>query len=283
MSKLKSPREKFGVQTEKGKVVYCFRNGDKHQSDGISIVVHPTKLKTFDQFKTTLSEKVGLVTGPVLRVYSSSRKPIKSLEELDDGGSYLCCGAEKINEDYLPPGFKDAAAKDHQAKDHHHAVVDHVESDSSSSTSSSSTSAHPSSTNTSAYAAHTTSSASHTTAAAHISPEKKPVVTSYVHGVPEKFGTQTEKGKIVYCFRNGDKHQSDGVQMLIHPTKIKTFDQFKTQLSSKIALSTGAVQKVYSASHKLIKSLDELEDHGKYLCCGAEKIDEDHSPVGLRT
>lgn len=28
-----------------------------------------------------------------------------------------------------------------------------------------------------------------------------------------KFGTQTEKGKIIHAFRNGDKHQASGVRM----------------------------------------------------------------------
>ncbi len=43
--------------------------------------------------------------------------------------------------------------------------------------------------------------------------ERAPVVKSYGKGVMEKFGTQTEKGRIVVCFRNGDKHQSAGVRM----------------------------------------------------------------------
>jgi Flp pilus assembly protein TadB len=29
----------------------------------------------------------------------------------------------------------------------------------------------------------------------------------------QKFGTQTEKGRVVLCFRNGDKHQQTGTSM----------------------------------------------------------------------
>lgn len=50
---------------------------------------------------------------------------------------------------------------------------------------------------------------------------KKPVVQPKPI---EKFGTQTEKAKIIYVFRNGDKHH-EGVKMSVHPKKFKTFDQ----------------------------------------------------------
>lgn len=39
-----------------------------------------------------------------------------------------------------------------------------------------------------------------------------------------KFGTQTDKGVVIYVFRNGDKHD-EGTRMVIHPTKFKTLDQ----------------------------------------------------------
>jgi hypothetical protein len=48
------PIEKFGTQTEKGKVIYAFRNGDKHHK-GVKIIVHPTKFKNFDQVDSPLS------------------------------------------------------------------------------------------------------------------------------------------------------------------------------------------------------------------------------------
>ncbi len=44
----------------------------------------------------------------------------------------------------------------------------------------------------------------------------------------EKFGTQTEKGKVITAFRNGDKHHQ-GVKITIHPTKLKTYDQVSVQ------------------------------------------------------
>ena len=51
--------------------------------------------------------------------------------------------------------------------------------------------------------------------------EKKPVVAEKKM---EKFGTQAEKAKVIYAFRNGDKHHA-GVKITVHTTKFKTFDQ----------------------------------------------------------
>lgn len=55
---------------------------------------------------------------------------------------------------------------------------------------------------------------------------KKPVVAAYTKPVT-KFGIQSEKGKTILVFRNGDKHHQ-GVKMTIHPTKFKNFDQVKS-------------------------------------------------------
>jgi hypothetical protein len=54
--------------------------------------------------------------------------------------------------------------------------------------------------------------------------KKGPTVAAYGKGKLEKFGTQTNKGKIIMCYRNADKHHQ-GVRITIHPTKFKTYDQ----------------------------------------------------------
>ena len=84
------------------------------------MIIHPTKIKTFDQvsiyiyqfvcqserrnslfaqLKTEVTKKVGLPTGPVLKVFSNDHKQVKTLEEFLDGEKYICCGAEKLNLD----------------------------------------------------------------------------------------------------------------------------------------------------------------------------------------
>lgn len=53
---------------------------------------------------------------------------------------------------------------------------------------------------------------------------KKPAVSAYSSGKLEKFGTQTEKAKVIYVFRNGDKHHI-GYKFTVHATKYKSWDQ----------------------------------------------------------
>jgi hypothetical protein len=48
--------------------------------------------------KTELSRKVGLPTGPVLKVYGSDKKQVKALEDFVDGERYICTGAERLDE-----------------------------------------------------------------------------------------------------------------------------------------------------------------------------------------
>lgn len=45
-----------------------------------------------------------------------------------------------------------------------------------------------------------------------------------MHGTPGRFGVQTEKGRVIYVFRNGDRFHA-GYKMTVHSTKYKTMDQ----------------------------------------------------------
>jgi len=108
--------------------------------------------------------------------------------------------------------------------------------------------------------------------------EKKKVVSAYSAGVPEKFGTQTEKGKIIMCYRNADKHHS-GVRITIHATKFKNFDQLKDAMTRLVQVPTGAVRKVYTVDGKQVKGLENFEDGGKYICTGPEPLNTANIPV----
>ena len=39
-----------------------------------------------------------------------------------------------------------------------------------------------------------------------------------------RFGTKTDKGRVIYVFRNGDKHDA-GTRIVIHDKKYKRMDQ----------------------------------------------------------
>ena len=97
--------EKFGTQAAKAIAITMFRNGDKHHV-GESYTV--SKLKSIDQLYDKASSLVRLPTGAVRKLYAvGSRTPIKSLDDLVDGGSYLCVGGEKIaDDDKLPQIFR---------------------------------------------------------------------------------------------------------------------------------------------------------------------------------
>ena len=60
-----------------------------------------------DQLLLQLSTSVKLVTGPVKKVYAQNlRTRIQSLDDFEDGGIYLACGAEAPNKDKLAAAFK---------------------------------------------------------------------------------------------------------------------------------------------------------------------------------
>ncbi len=43
-----------------------------------------------------MTKNVGVATGSVLQVFTPDGKKIKGLEEFEDGGKYVCAGAEKF-------------------------------------------------------------------------------------------------------------------------------------------------------------------------------------------
>jgi len=93
--------EKFGVQTEKGRVMMCFRNGDKFHK-GERMVFHPKKFKHLDQLFQSLTVLVKPRTGAVRKLVTPDGHIVKSFDDIVDGGSYICCGAEPMDKQQLP-------------------------------------------------------------------------------------------------------------------------------------------------------------------------------------
>ena len=65
--------------------------------------------------------------------------------------------------------------------------------------------------------------------------------------------------------------------MVLHPKKQKTFDQVLAAMTTIVKISTGAVRKVFTPTGKRLTEIEHFKDGGKYICCGAEKIDRERS------
>lgn len=85
----------------------------------------------------------------------------------------------------------------------------------------------------------------------------------------ERFGTQTDKGRVIFVFKNGDKHDK-GARMVIHNKKFKNISQVYTEMNARTPLPTGAVRRVYRPDGTYLKSLEDFEEGGCYICAGAE-------------
>ncbi|KAN0035968.1 hypothetical protein ACTA71_005266 [Dictyostelium dimigraforme] len=275
----KPKMEKFGLQTDKSARVILFRNGDRYHVEGIHCLVHSSKFKTFDQLKLEFSKKVGLFTGNVQKVYSMDKKRIQDIKDFVDGHHYICCGAEPLNTEVIPKGIQDIFGKPEVSDDEPKQSKPFV-----SSVPPPSSSPALSSNNTTATQQPTLSTSPSVSGATAAASPKKPVVSAYkesaVHSI-DKFSVQTEKAKVIMCFRNGDRYHS-GERATVHSTKFKTYDQLKEQLSKQVKLPTGPVRKLYLASSgKLVKTMEEIIDGEYYVCAGGETLNPDFSPTLL--
>jgi hypothetical protein len=96
----------------------------------------------------------------------------------------------------------------------------------------------------------------------------------------EQFGTQTAKGKVVWVFRNGDKHDK-GTRFVIHKTKFKNISQVHNEMNTKVGIYTGSVRKVYRPDGSLVQALEDFEDNHEYICSGAEALQKDQSELHI--
>eukprot|EP00002_Diphylleia_rotans_P016840 TRINITY_DN3270_c0_g1_i2.p1 TRINITY_DN3270_c0_g1~~TRINITY_DN3270_c0_g1_i2.p1 ORF type:complete len:175 (-),score=29.27 TRINITY_DN3270_c0_g1_i2:173-697(-) len=108
---------------------------------------------------------------------------------------------------------------------------------------------------------------------------RKPVVTVPLGKV--KFGVQVTKPPIILVFRNGDKHH-EGEYMAIK-AHYKNIQQVMDDMTKTVKLYTGAVKKIYAQDRvTVVRSVEDFEDGGKYLCCGGEApASYDHLPLAF--
>jgi len=230
-------------QAEKARVIYIFKNGDRHEKKGARVLIHSSKIKSFDQVLTEFSEQLGLHTGPVRKVIDTGGNPVKSLDDFVHDGKYLCCGPEKVMIENLPVGFAERYT--------------------------------PKNTPTKSSAEGSSSTPEKKT------PVKSDVKTPTSSTTPrtpssvEKFGVQTTKGKNIQLFKR--ERNSDATSLVIHPTKFKTIDQVKESMGRSFGTP---VKKIYTVEGKLVDNLDEFEDGKSYVCCSsAEPWSKEYIPI----
>lgn len=98
-------QQKFGVQAKKAAVVKLYRNGDKHHT-GEQFTVNTKTITSMTQVYEKVSGLVKIPTGAVRKIWRSNLKStVKSVDEFEDGQSYICTGAEPVDIDRLPASF----------------------------------------------------------------------------------------------------------------------------------------------------------------------------------
>lgn len=90
-----SPRHASITHPVVAKRISFYKSGDP-QFGGVSVVVNPRSFKTFDALLDNLSRKVPLPFGVRNISTPRGRHSIMCLEELEDGGSYLCSHGRKV-------------------------------------------------------------------------------------------------------------------------------------------------------------------------------------------
>ena len=73
--------------------VRLFRNGDAY-TRGKKVIVTPKIYKNFEQLLYNVSNDIKLVNGAVRKIYDLEGRAVLSLDDLQEGGSYIAAGNE---------------------------------------------------------------------------------------------------------------------------------------------------------------------------------------------
>lgn len=90
-----SPRQMNIIHPVVAKRISFYKSGDP-QFGGVRVVVNPRSFKSFDALLDSLSRKVPLPFGVRNISTPLGRHSITSLEQLEDGESYLCSHSRKV-------------------------------------------------------------------------------------------------------------------------------------------------------------------------------------------
>ncbi|XP_071803944.1 uncharacterized protein [Asterias amurensis] len=89
--------------------------------------------------------------------------------------------------------------------------------------------------------------------------------------VSAKYIKRQEGPKVVYVFRNGED-LNPAVRVLLHKSQTASMLNILDHITNKVALTNGAVRKLYHMSGKLVADGTELENEHSYVAAGIEKF-----------
>lgn len=84
--------QRFGVQIATPRLMWLYRNGDKHD-DGTPFFVR-SFIKSMEGLYQQISKKITPIAGPVRRIFDQNFRLITNLEDIVDGAKYLCTSGE---------------------------------------------------------------------------------------------------------------------------------------------------------------------------------------------
>eukprot|EP01069_Polyplicarium_translucidae_P002753 Polyplicarium_translucidae@DN2121_c0_g1_i2.p2 len=92
-------------------------------------------------------------------------------------------------------------------------------------------------------------------------------VVPYTTGI-QKFGVQNVTPRLIWVFRNGDKHDC-GTPFYVK-LHIRTLPHLLRELSATVKPIAGPVRTLYNQNLIRVTAVTELVDFGKYLCTSGE-------------
>ncbi|PHJ23653.1 doublecortin [Cystoisospora suis] len=84
--------QRFGVQVAAPRLLWLYRNGDKHD-DGTPFFVRPY-IKSMEALYQQITKEITPIAGPVRRLLDQNFRVITDLEDIVDGAKYLCTSGE---------------------------------------------------------------------------------------------------------------------------------------------------------------------------------------------
>jgi len=84
--------QRFGVQNVTPRLMWLYRNGDKHH-EGVPFFVRK-HIATMEALYQEATKVVVPICGPIRKLYDQNLRQVCHLEDIVDGGKYLCCSGE---------------------------------------------------------------------------------------------------------------------------------------------------------------------------------------------
>eukprot|EP00297_Palpitomonas_bilix_P000458 CAMPEP_0113900730 /NCGR_PEP_ID=MMETSP0780_2-20120614/20847_1 /TAXON_ID=652834 /ORGANISM="Palpitomonas bilix" /LENGTH=884 /DNA_ID=CAMNT_0000893237 /DNA_START=478 /DNA_END=3132 /DNA_ORIENTATION=- /assembly_acc=CAM_ASM_000599 len=291
--------QKYGVQAEKAKTVFIFKNGDRYDL-GRTYVINEKRTPTLEKLMKALSADVKLPTGPIFKICTMDGRIVKTLSSFQDGGSYIACGGEKVVTSVYADNIRNDILK--EVRQHNQGEGEGgggyrqgVEEEYAESVGESED-LPPALPDRPLHFTHeheepedegrgmTMADLHLTPARGALSPSPSP---SPMHGAPKggsaikKYGVQVEKAKVLYVYRNGD-YRSCGIRFALNKRMYPTMDKLLRKLSTEVGLPTGPVKKLCRLDGRVVLNIEDFKDGEDLVACAAEKYDRESGEEAVR-